>query len=122
MTTTELDVRTLDKELNDMILQGKILEAFDKFYGDDVTMQENYDPPREGKAACREYELAFLDSVAEFHGMELLASATGKDVSFSEWTMDVTFKEMGRVQMAQTAVRRWKDGKVASERFYYNKG
>lgn len=122
MTTTELDIRNLEKELNGMILQGKILEAFDKFYADDVTMQENTDPPREGKATNREFEIAFLDSFQEFHSAELVASATGKDVSFSEWLWDVTFKEGGRVQMAQVATRRWKNGKVVSERFYYNKG
>ena len=44
------------------------------------------------------------------------------DVSFSEWSMDVTFKGMGRVKMAQASVRRWRDGQVASERYYYNKG
>ncbi|MEE8061328.1 MAG: nuclear transport factor 2 family protein [Gemmatimonadales bacterium] len=122
MTTTKLDIRSLEKELNEMILEGKILEAFDKFYADDVTMQENTDPPREGKATNREFEIAFLESFQEFHSAELVTSATGKDVSLSEWVWDVTFKEGGRVHMAQVATRRWKDGKVASERFYYNKG
>ena len=63
-----------------------------------------------------------MDSIEEFHGAELLASAVSGDISFSEWAMDVTFKGGGRVQMAQASVRRWKDGQVASERFYYNKG
>ena len=34
------DIDALDQELNDMILQGEILEAFDKFYADDVVMKE----------------------------------------------------------------------------------
>ncbi len=122
MSTTQLDVRTLEKELNTMILSGQILEAFEKFYADDIVMRENTEEPRVGKNTNREFEKAFVDSIEEFHGAELLASAVSGDVSFSEWAMDVTFKGMGRVLMAQASVRRWKDGQVASERFYYNKG
>lgn len=122
MTTTQLDVRTLNDELNSMILSGQLMEAFEQFYAEECVLQENSETPRVGKATNREYEKAFLDSVEAFHGMELLASAVDDEVGFSEWTMDVTFKGMGRVQMAQVSVRRWQDGKVASERFYYNKG
>ena len=122
MSTTHLEIKTLDKELNDMILSGQILEGFEKFYAENCTMQENAEEPRVGKDTNREFEKAFLDSIEEFHGAELLASAVSGDVSFSEWAMDVTFKGMGRVQMAQASVRRWKDGRVVAERFYYNKG
>ncbi len=105
-----------------MILSGQLLEAFEKFYSDDISMRENNEDPRVGKGTNREFEKAFVDSIEEFHGAELLASAVSGDIGFSEWAMDVTFKGMGRVQMAQASVRRWKDGRVASERFYYNKG
>ena len=40
-------------DLNNMILQGKALEAFDKYYHEGVIMQENDNPPREGKAVNR---------------------------------------------------------------------
>jgi hypothetical protein len=122
MTTTQTDIRTLDEQLNNMILEGRLLEAFEEFYAEDCVMRENTDAPRIGKGTNRQYEKAFVDSVQEFHGMELLASATKGDVSFSEWTMDVTFKGSGRVQMGQAAVRRWRDGKVADERFYFHRG
>ncbi len=122
MSTTQLDIRTLDKELNTMILSGQLLEGFEKFYAEDCTLQENSEEPRVGKDTNREFEKAFIDSIEEFHGAELLASAVSGDVSFSEWAWDVTFKGAGRVLMAQVSVRRWKDGLVAAERFYYNKG
>ncbi len=122
MSTTQLDVRALDKELNSMILSGQILEGFEKFYAEDCTMQENAEELRVGKDTNREFEKVFVESIQEFHGMELLASAVNGDVSFSEWTMDVTLKGMGRIQTVQATVRRWRDGQVAAERFYYNKG
>lgn len=114
------DTATLDKALNDTILSGQIMEAFEKFYADDVVMQENASDPFVGKAVNRDREQAFVDSVAEFHGAEILATSTAGDVSFSEWMMDITFQDGNRKKLEQVAVRRWKDGQVVSERFYYD--
>ena len=122
MTTTTPDTAALDQTLNDMVLSGKALEAFEKYYADDVVMQENSDEPRVGKEANRKAEEAFFESLAEFHEGKVLASAVNGDTSFSEWFMDVTFKNGYRMKMAQVAVRKWKDGKVIHERFFYNKG
>ena len=116
------DFKALDQELNQMVLNGKALEAFDKFYADDVEMQENADPPFQGKAVNRKREEEFFASLDQFHGAEVRASAVADGVSFSEWMMDVTFKGGQRIKLEQVAVRRWKDGKIVKERFYYNKG
>ena len=122
MTTSTIpSTASLDRELNEMVLAGRILEAFDRFYALDCEMQENSEPPTVGKAANRAREQAFVDSIETFHGAEIVASAVYGDVSFSEWRMDVTFKGGHRAELAQVAVRRWKDGAVAHERFYYNK-
>jgi len=51
----------------------------------------------------------------------VLASAVNGDVSFTQWWWDVTFKGGHRVEMNQVAVRRWRDGKVIHERFFYAK-
>jgi ketosteroid isomerase-like protein len=104
-----------------MILGGQAMEAFETLYADDVVMQENLQPATVGKDANRERELAFFSAVEQFHGAELLATAVNGDVSFGEIHMDVTFKGAGRVRMAQAYVRRWKNGKVVHERFYYSK-
>ena len=45
------------------VVGGKALEAFDRYYADDVTMQENEQPPRAGKAACRAFEEDFLSKI-----------------------------------------------------------
>ena len=113
-------IADLDHKLNEMILGGQILEAFDQFYADDVVMQENKKDPREGKAANRVYEEQFVGSVKEFHGAEVTAQAASGDVSFTEWWMDITFQDGNRARLEQVAVRRWKNGKVVHERFYYD--
>lgn len=113
------NVLTLDNKLNQAILSGKALEAFDELYGDDVVMQENTGEPFAGKALNREREIKFFSSIAQLHDIRMTASAVNGDVSFSEWLMDLTFQNGQRHTMHQVAVRRWKDGKIVHERFYY---
>jgi ketosteroid isomerase-like protein len=116
------DVASLDKQLNDQVLQGDILGAFDKFYAENVTMQENSDEPTAGKAANRKREEDFVASVDQIHSVKVLSSAVNGDTSFGEWEFDATYKGGARVKLTQVAVRRWKNGQIVQERFYYNKG
>jgi hypothetical protein len=107
------------EDLNSMILKGQILEAFEKYYADDVAMQENDQPPTVGKDANREREKQFLANVTEFKGAEVKAVAIGENVTMVEWFFDYTHKEWGKKTYNQVAVQRWKDGKIVHERFYY---
>ncbi len=120
-TATNSNVAALDQALNGAILSGKALEAFEQYYAEDVVMQENSDEPRLGKEANRKAEIEFFSSLAEFHEGKLLSSAVSGDVTYGEWFMDVTFKNGFRLKLAQVAVRRWKDGQIVNERFYYHK-
>ena len=48
------NIAELDKKLNDAILAGKALEAFEELYDDNIVMQENLDEEFRGKAILRE--------------------------------------------------------------------
>ncbi|KKR78946.1 MAG: hypothetical protein UU24_C0021G0015 [Candidatus Nomurabacteria bacterium GW2011_GWA2_40_9] len=115
------DVKMLVEDLAKMIAEGKILEAFDKYYADDVVMQENEDAPRIGKVSNRAHEEAFVNGITEVREMKVLGIATGDNYSTMEYSIDATHKDWGEMKMSQVAVQHWKDGKVISEKFYYNK-
>lgn len=121
-TATSPAVATLEAELNRLVLEGRILDAFETFYADEVVMQENAATPVVGKTDNRERERQFVDSIEQFHGAQLLGAATQDDRSYSEWLLDLTFKGGVRVKLEQVAVRHWRDGQVVRERFYYNAG
>lgn len=110
------------EELNNMILQGKVMDAFEKFYADEVVMQENSEEPRVGKGTNREFEMQFMSNVQEFHGMKLNKVAFSEDgtVAMNYWSMDMTFKDGKRRKSSQVSVQEWKDGKITKERFFYN--
>lgn len=114
-----MDILSLNKKLDDMILSGKAMDAFEELYADDVVMAENYDSECVGKDANRKREIEFFSSVEKLNHASVGKSGASGDTSFSEWHFDATFKNGGRAVMQQVAVRQWKDGKIVHERFYY---
>jgi hypothetical protein len=107
-------------ELNGMILEGKILDAFDKFYAPNVVMQDNDLPVRTGFEENRKFEEAFVNGLTEFRGAQVLNTIYSDDVVATEWAFDYTHKDWGVRNYRQISIQRWKDGKIVEEKFYYN--
>lgn len=116
-----MTIAQLNKQLDEAIFSGRALAAFEELYDDDVVMQENTEPEYKGKAFNRKREEEFFATVEAWHGGRVLAQAADEQaqVSFSESEMDVSLKGVGRIQMVQVSVRRWKNGKIVHERFYH---
>ena len=112
-------IRELEDQMNQAIMSGKGMEAFEELYADDCTMQENSEPPRVGKAACRDYEHKFFAMLEAFHGARVAHVAVDGDTTYSQWDNDFTIKGMPRTAYAQITQRQWRDGKIVAERFYY---
>jgi hypothetical protein len=106
-------------DLNNLVLQGNILEAFDKYYDDNVIMQENEQSPTIGKLANRERELEFLANVEEFRGAHVVDVAYGEDTTMVIWHYDYSHKEWGVKNYTQVSVQNWKNGKIVKEQFFY---
>jgi hypothetical protein len=106
-------------ELNDLVLQGKALEAFDKYYHDDVVMQENNSVPTIGKAANLAREKEFFSAITEFRSAKPLKVTVGENVSMVQWHYDYTHKDWGVRNYSQVSVQEWKDGKIIKEQFFY---
>lgn len=104
-----------------MVGQGQILDAFEKFYHEDVVMQETTEAPRVGKAANREYEKQFVSSLKEVHGggVDAITSDEEKGITCVETWMDMTFADGNRVKMEQVAVQYWQGDQIIKEKFYH---
>lgn len=109
-----------EQELNQALQDQNVLETFDRFYADDVVMQENSREPCRGKAANRQRTLDWVGTVSQFHAARLIGSAISGDRAYSEWEHDMTYKNGVRYQINEIAVRVWRDGKVVSEQFYWD--
>lgn len=117
-------MQTLQKSvnaLNQQILNGDILGAFDRFYADEVVMQENDNEPTVGKAACRVNEEAFVGNITAFRGAQIKNVIVSDDITVTEWHFDFDHALWGKRDYDQVAVQRWRDGQIISEKFYYSR-
>ncbi len=108
-------------DLYNLINTGKLMDGFEKYYHEDVEMQEAGDEPRKGKATNREYELKFLQSIEEFHGAGVGAITSNEEqkTTMVESWMEVTMTGMGRFKMEQVAVQHWDGDFIVREKFYH---
>ena len=107
------------KDLNNLVVEGKLLDAFEKYYHDEIIMQENANPPVAGKDANRKREVEFLNNIQEFRSAAVKGVAVGDDISFVIWSYDYTHREWGLKNYTQVSVQNWKDGKIIKEQFFY---
>ncbi len=115
-----MELNQLVEQLNAQILAGDILGAFEKFYADDVVMQDNDFPVRVGKADCRVFEEDFVGKLTAFRGAKLHNVLISDGIVINEWEFDYTHSDWGERNYKQVSVQRWRDGKIVEEKFYYN--
>jgi hypothetical protein len=110
------------KDVYEMSSEGKLLEAFDKYYHPDVVMIEATGETRNGKVANREFQEGFMSTVKEFHGLGINSIASNEDekTTMVESWMEVTMNDGSRMKMEEVAVQQWLDDLIIKERFYYN--
>jgi hypothetical protein len=106
-------------EINGLVVSGKLLDAFEKFYAEEVVMQENLNPPVVGKDANRLREIEFLNNIEEFRSASVTGVGVGDDISFVIWNYDYTHKQWGIKNYTQVSVQNWKDGRIIKEQFFY---
>jgi len=103
--------------------EGKNHEAIADLYADNVV---SYEPKgahmeiTEGKEAVKAKTEYWYESVQEIHSGEVSDPIVAGDHFTVSMKMDVTYKEGGRIPMHEIAVYQVKDGKIASEQFFYN--
>ncbi|MFH4966404.1 SnoaL-like domain-containing protein [Gaetbulibacter sp. M235] len=106
--------------LNDLVIKGRALEAFEMYYHQDVSMQENENEPTVGKDENRKREEEFFASIIDFKACIPKKVAVGKNVSMVEWHYNYIHKDWGKRIYNQISVQLWKDGMIINEKFYYN--
>ena len=120
-----MDLHERHNQVIEYLNQGKFAEGIEEFYADDVTAQENNHPPAQGKSALAANEREFLKKVTNYHGIDVLATAIddqgdGNGTVFYEAVMKWEQADKGNVEVEQTVVERWQDGKIQHIRFYGN--
>ena len=116
---TNATIENAVNELNTLIQQGEGMKAFEKFYDENVIMQENDASPTISKEANRTREIQFLENIMEFRKAEVVGMAVNENKAYVTWHLDYTHKHWGVRKYTQVAFQTWKDGKIIQEQFFY---
>jgi SnoaL-like polyketide cyclase len=108
------------KQLIALAQQGKFLEAIERFYAEDATMQENLDPPRLGLRALLENERKVLAAVPDIHVERVASFVVDGDRAAINWVFAYTNTACGKIELDEIAYQQWHNGKIIWERFYYD--
>ena len=117
MTTQQVADRLIE-----LCRQGKMFQAQDELYGDDIVCIEPPHAPMpltKGKTAVVEKGKHFASMIEERHGVSFSDPVVnGRYFSYAG-TIDATMKGMGRHKLEEIAVYEVKDGKIVFEQFFY---
>lgn len=95
------------KKLNSMIGNGQILEAFEKFYAENVIRQVvNYETNR-GKNDCRKAEENFVVALTKMRKADVKNTIIKNRISIIEWDFDFLHEKLGDRKYSQIAIQQW---------------
>lgn len=107
-----------NEQLNSLLEQGKAMEAFELFYAEQLTMQENETEPRIGKDYNREQCGGFVQAFPDLK-LKVLSVAYGNNISIQEVLFDYTNENGEKIVYPEVAVRHWENEMIIKEKFYY---
>ena len=110
------------ENLNFLIKEGRLSEAFENYYADEVIIQVNGNLPVEGKDANRKREMIFLQEIEKFNSAEVKSITFGGDednISMTEWAITIENKSGEKKIIYRVNVQHWKDDKIISEKLYF---
>jgi ketosteroid isomerase-like protein len=117
MSRLEAQVR----EFAELLRRGHSLDAMERFYAPEVTVFENRQLARAGKAQCLQYERDALASHPQPPRFKLLKFAVDEALGHAFLEYVVRFESAtGRpMRLEEVAVQTWENGLITQERFYY---
>src|ERR1700678_431613 len=112
-------IKAAVEDLIAKVVGGKALDAFDRYYADDVTMQENGQPPRVGKAAWRAFGVGFFFETKAVGTYVCDGYVISGNKAFIVYRIDADHADWGTLKMSEVAIQEWSNGKVVREKFVY---
>ncbi len=106
--------------LDKMVTQGNIIDAFDKYFHDNVVTHSDSGDRSKNKAQKREWLVKFFQLVQKVDCVELHGQTITGNVSHSKFTFEFTTTWGAKLLWEEIIRRTWKDDVVIDE--YYFEG
>ncbi len=103
-------------------------ESYERFYDENVVVQENLQPPRVGRALSIDRQKQMNANVQEVH--EFKTGAVLVDgfsethpldgYSMIEMHLEITTTDGYRIRIEELGLQTWKEGRIFQERYFYD--
>jgi ketosteroid isomerase-like protein len=100
--------------------KGEFVKVLEKHYADDFVRQANNHSPIIGKEENIRRETIFLANIDAWNEVIADALVIEGNRAAIHWVIDVTEKSGRRLRIDEIAWQVWENGKVKSERFFYD--
>jgi ketosteroid isomerase-like protein len=108
------------KSLIAMVEQGHFVDAIQRFYHKNATMQENLHPVRQGLPTLIAGEEKVLKTFKEVRTMPVKHYMVEGDRSVINWVFIFTAHDGRSFRQDELAWQRWDGDRIIEERFYYD--
>lgn len=106
-------------KLDKLVKEGKIVEAFDTYFSDDVVTSDEGGNKTTSKAEKRALLEGFFNEFTKAEEISLFDSFIDGDTSYSSFRFIFSKNSGEKYQWDEVIIRKWKDNLVVSE-FYSN--
>ncbi|MFO0618524.1 MAG: nuclear transport factor 2 family protein [Polyangiaceae bacterium] len=101
------------------VSRGEFLESIPAFYAEDMTAQENGEPPRVGRDAQLANERAVLERV-RFERAEAVRYVLDGDAVAIHWIFEMRTADGQPTRLEEIALQAWRGDRIVSERYFYD--
>jgi hypothetical protein len=119
--TKHLTTAQVANRLVELSRQGKVLEAEQELFADNVTcIEPSYGGPVvTGKQAAIEKGKQFAGEIEAVHGAQISEPIVVGNWFSIGWTLEATLKGKGHTKLEEICVYNVKDGQIVSQQFFY---
>jgi hypothetical protein len=104
----------------ELVEAGKGIDALDKFYAENASMQENQAQPRLGKAALLAHETAAQASATGMTARCVRPILIEGEIVVIRWAFDYVDGQGRAVHFQELAYQRWVGDSISEEQFFYD--
>lgn len=115
-----MDTKAVANKWKEMCSQGQNLECVNELYAENVVSKEISGNVITGRQNVWNKGKEWMDAVENFHSSTISEPLVAGNFFTATMAFDCTYKERGRQVMEEVCVFEVKDGKIASEHYFYN--
>jgi hypothetical protein len=95
-------------------------QIYERFYDENVVVQENLQAPRVGRAISIDRQQRMNANVKEVHEFKIGAVLVDGDRSVIEMHLELTTIDGYRIRLEEVGMQTWKNERIIHERYFYD--